>query len=107
VAIIGVNRIAERPMVRGGEVVVRKMMNLSSSFDHRTVDAGRQPPSFSVSRATSNSRPHCSSTGHEPRHAPAHRSHVAATMPEDAAARIDAAFQNAKILPKVAGEGIR
>ena len=38
VAIIGVNRIAERPMVRDGQVAVRKMMNLSSSFDHRIVD---------------------------------------------------------------------
>ena len=38
VAIIGVNRIAERPMVHDGSVVIRKMMNLSSSFDHRIVD---------------------------------------------------------------------
>jgi 2-oxoisovalerate dehydrogenase E2 component (dihydrolipoyl transacylase) len=38
VAIVGVNRITERPVVRGGQVVVRKMMNLSSSFDHRVVD---------------------------------------------------------------------
>jgi 2-oxoisovalerate dehydrogenase E2 component (dihydrolipoyl transacylase) len=38
VAIVGVNRIVERPMVRGGVVVVRQMMNLSSSFDHRVVD---------------------------------------------------------------------
>ncbi len=38
VAIIGVNRIVERPVVRGGQVVVRRMMNLSSSFDHRVVD---------------------------------------------------------------------
>ena len=38
VAIVGTNRIVERPMVRGGAVVVRKMMNLSSSFDHRVVD---------------------------------------------------------------------
>lgn len=38
VAIVGVNRIAERPVVRGGQVVVRRMMNLSSSFDHRVVD---------------------------------------------------------------------
>jgi 2-oxoisovalerate dehydrogenase E2 component (dihydrolipoyl transacylase) len=38
VAIIGVNRIVERPVVRAGQVVVRKMMNLSSSFDHRVVD---------------------------------------------------------------------
>ena len=38
VAIIGVNKIVERPMVRNGQVVIRKMMNLSSSFDHRVVD---------------------------------------------------------------------
>ncbi|HEX4078699.1 MAG TPA: dihydrolipoamide acetyltransferase family protein [Rhizomicrobium sp.] len=38
VAIIGPNAIVERPMVRGGQIVVRKMMNLSSSFDHRVVD---------------------------------------------------------------------
>ncbi|HEY2658664.1 MAG TPA: dihydrolipoamide acetyltransferase family protein [Caulobacteraceae bacterium] len=38
VAIIGPNKIIERPVVRGGQVVVRKMMNISSSFDHRVVD---------------------------------------------------------------------
>jgi 2-oxoisovalerate dehydrogenase E2 component (dihydrolipoyl transacylase) len=38
VAIVGVNRIVERPMLRGGLVVARQMMNLSSSFDHRVVD---------------------------------------------------------------------
>ena len=38
VAIVGVNRIVERPVVRRGAVVVRQMMNLSSSFDHRVVD---------------------------------------------------------------------
>ncbi|ODS96688.1 MAG: branched-chain alpha-keto acid dehydrogenase subunit E2 [Lautropia sp. SCN 69-89] len=38
VAIVGVNRIAERPVILGGAVVARKMMNLSSSFDHRVVD---------------------------------------------------------------------
>jgi len=38
VAIIGVNRMVERPVVANGQVVVRKMMNLSSSFDHRVVD---------------------------------------------------------------------
>jgi len=38
VAIVGVNRIVERPMLRGGAVVARQMMNLSSSFDHRVVD---------------------------------------------------------------------
>jgi 2-oxoisovalerate dehydrogenase E2 component (dihydrolipoyl transacylase) len=38
VAIVGVNKIIERPMVIKGQVVIRKMMNLSSSFDHRVVD---------------------------------------------------------------------
>ena len=38
VAIVGVNRLVERPVVRDGQVVVRQMMNLSSSFDHRVVD---------------------------------------------------------------------
>ena len=38
VAIVGVNRMVERPVVRRGAIVVRQMMNLSSSFDHRVVD---------------------------------------------------------------------
>jgi len=38
VAIVGVNRIVARPVVRDGAVQVRQMMNLSSSFDHRVVD---------------------------------------------------------------------
>jgi 2-oxoisovalerate dehydrogenase E2 component (dihydrolipoyl transacylase) len=38
VAIVGVNKIVERPVVLRGQIVVRKMMNLSSSFDHRIVD---------------------------------------------------------------------
>lgn len=38
VSIIGVNRAVERPMVFNGQVAVRLMMNLSSSFDHRFVD---------------------------------------------------------------------
>jgi 2-oxoisovalerate dehydrogenase E2 component (dihydrolipoyl transacylase) len=38
VAIVGVNRIIERAQLRAGVVVPRRMMNLSSSFDHRVVD---------------------------------------------------------------------
>ena len=38
VAIIGPNAIVERPVVRDGRIIIRKMMNLSSSFDHRVVD---------------------------------------------------------------------
>ena len=38
VGIIGVNRAVERPVVFNGQVAVRLMMNLSSSFDHRFVD---------------------------------------------------------------------
>jgi len=38
VAIIGPNRIVDRPMIKDGAMVARKMMNLSSSFDHRVID---------------------------------------------------------------------
>ena len=38
VAIVGPNKIVERPVVRHGQIAVRKMMNVSSSFDHRVVD---------------------------------------------------------------------
>jgi 2-oxoisovalerate dehydrogenase E2 component (dihydrolipoyl transacylase) len=38
VAIIGLNKAVERPIVHDGAVVVRRIMNLSSSFDHRFVD---------------------------------------------------------------------
>ncbi len=38
VAIVGVNKIAVRPMWDGAQFVPRKMMNLSSSFDHRVID---------------------------------------------------------------------
>ena len=38
VAIVGVNKIVDRPVVRNGGMVARKMMNLSSSFDHRVID---------------------------------------------------------------------
>jgi 2-oxoisovalerate dehydrogenase E2 component (dihydrolipoyl transacylase) len=38
VAIVGVNRILDRPVVKNGGLVPRKLMNLSSSFDHRVID---------------------------------------------------------------------
>ncbi|MBB6178217.1 dihydrolipoamide acetyltransferase family protein [Pseudorhizobium flavum] len=38
VAVIGVNKIAMRPQWDGTQFVPRKMMNLSSSFDHRVID---------------------------------------------------------------------
>jgi 2-oxoisovalerate dehydrogenase E2 component (dihydrolipoyl transacylase) len=38
VAIIGPNAIIDRPVVRDGQITIRKMMNISSSFDHRVVD---------------------------------------------------------------------
>ncbi len=38
VGIVGVNRAVERPVVVAGAIAVRRMMNLSSSFDHRFVD---------------------------------------------------------------------
>jgi 2-oxoisovalerate dehydrogenase E2 component (dihydrolipoyl transacylase) len=45
VAIIGTNRITERAVVREGTITARKMMNLSSSFDHRIID-GYEAASF-------------------------------------------------------------
>ncbi|MDV6330337.1 dihydrolipoamide acetyltransferase family protein [Asticcacaulis sp. 201] len=38
VAIIGPNKLVDRPVVRNGQIVIRTLMNLSSSFDHRIVD---------------------------------------------------------------------
>ena len=38
VAVVGVNKMAMRPMWDGTQFVPRKMMNLSSSFDHRVID---------------------------------------------------------------------
>jgi len=38
VAIVGVNRIIDRPVIKDGAMVARKLMNLSSSFDHRVID---------------------------------------------------------------------
>lgn len=38
VSIIGVSRAVERPVVLDGNITIRRMMNLSSSFDHRFVD---------------------------------------------------------------------
>jgi len=38
VAIVAVNRIVERPVIRSGAIVPRQLMNLSSSFDHRVID---------------------------------------------------------------------
>jgi pyruvate dehydrogenase E2 component (dihydrolipoamide acetyltransferase) len=41
VAILGVHRVAERPVVRGGGVAVRQMGNISVTFDHRVLDGKR------------------------------------------------------------------
>jgi pyruvate dehydrogenase E2 component (dihydrolipoamide acetyltransferase) len=41
VAILGVYRVAERPVVRDGDIVVRKMGNVSVTFDHRVIDGKR------------------------------------------------------------------
>jgi 2-oxoisovalerate dehydrogenase E2 component (dihydrolipoyl transacylase) len=38
VAILGPNKLVDRPMVLGGQVSVRAVMNLSASFDHRIID---------------------------------------------------------------------
>lgn len=41
VAILGIHRIGERPVVRDGEVAVSRMGNVSVSFDHRVIDGKR------------------------------------------------------------------
>ena len=41
VAILGIHRIEERPVVRDGEVVARRMGNVSVTFDHRVIDGKR------------------------------------------------------------------
>jgi pyruvate dehydrogenase E2 component (dihydrolipoamide acetyltransferase) len=40
VAILGMGRVQEKPVVRNGEIVVRKMLPLTLSFDHRVADGG-------------------------------------------------------------------
>ncbi len=46
-AILGMHKIQERPMVVNGEIVVRPMMYLALSYDHRIID-GRESVSFLV-----------------------------------------------------------
>jgi pyruvate/2-oxoglutarate dehydrogenase complex dihydrolipoamide acyltransferase (E2) component len=41
VAILGLHRVTDRPVVRDGQIVVRRMGNVSVSFDHRVVDGAR------------------------------------------------------------------
>jgi 2-oxoglutarate dehydrogenase E2 component (dihydrolipoamide succinyltransferase) len=45
--VLGLHRIEERPVARGGQVVVRPMMYLALSYDHRIVD-GREAVTFLV-----------------------------------------------------------
>lgn len=41
VAILGVHKIVKRPVVKDGQIVIRDMMNLSLSFDHRLIDGAK------------------------------------------------------------------
>jgi pyruvate dehydrogenase E2 component (dihydrolipoamide acetyltransferase) len=41
VAILGVYRIADSPVVRDGEIAVRRVGNISVTFDHRVIDGKR------------------------------------------------------------------
>jgi 2-oxoglutarate dehydrogenase E2 component (dihydrolipoamide succinyltransferase) len=47
VGILGMHKIEERPVVVKGEIVIRPMMYLALSYDHRIVD-GREAVSFLV-----------------------------------------------------------
>ena len=46
-AVLGLHRIEDRPVVRNGEIVIRPMMYLALSYDHRLVD-GREAVTFLV-----------------------------------------------------------
>jgi len=46
-AILGMHSIKERPIAENGSVVIRPMMNLALSYDHRIID-GREAVSFLV-----------------------------------------------------------
>jgi 2-oxoglutarate dehydrogenase E2 component (dihydrolipoamide succinyltransferase) len=45
--ILGMHKIQERPMVVGGQIVIRPMMYLALSYDHRIVD-GKEAVTFLV-----------------------------------------------------------
>jgi len=40
VAILGVHKIVDKPVVRDGEIVIRPILNFGMSFDHRVIDGG-------------------------------------------------------------------
>jgi len=44
-AVLGLHRIEDRPVVRNGEIVIRPMMYLALSYDHRLID-GREAVTF-------------------------------------------------------------
>ena len=46
-AILGMHKIQQRPMAVNGEVVIRPMMNLALSYDHRLID-GKDAVQFLV-----------------------------------------------------------
>jgi 2-oxoglutarate dehydrogenase E2 component (dihydrolipoamide succinyltransferase) len=46
-AILGLHRIEDRPVVRGGQIVVRPMMYMALSYDHRIID-GKEAVTFLV-----------------------------------------------------------
>lgn len=45
--VLGLHRIEDRPVVRDGQIVIRPMMYLALSYDHRMVD-GREAVTFLV-----------------------------------------------------------
>ena len=57
--ILGMHKIQERPMVIEGEIVVRPMMYLALSYDHRLVDGRAPSPSSSASRRRWRTRAGC------------------------------------------------
>src|SRR3546814_5856243 len=58
-AVLGLHRIEDRPVVRDGQIVIRPMMYLALSYDHRLID-GREAVTFLVAVKNARSEEHTS-----------------------------------------------
>jgi 2-oxoglutarate dehydrogenase E2 component (dihydrolipoamide succinyltransferase) len=63
--ILGMHNIVERPVVDNGEIVIRPMMYVALSYDHRIID-GRESVSFLVKMKTLLENPEMLLSGKRP-----------------------------------------
>ena len=56
-AVLGLHRIEDRPVVRGGQIVIRPMMYIALSYDHRIID-GKDAVLFLVDIKNQLENPH-------------------------------------------------